>query len=227
MHTVEPQYDHCLDVDRKYGRYHLGLMSNQVWHDDPKRLLFVLARYKFVSKMAAGKSSALEIGCADGFGTRIVRQVVPDVLATDIDPIFIADCLSREPLSPWPISFQVHDILDGPAERKFECVYSLDVFEHIASENERTFIRNVRDSMSSNSILIVGCPSLESQDYASPGSRAGHINCKSGEALQKLFSEYFENVCLFSMNDEVVHTGFSRMAHYLLILCCGKKNEIA
>jgi len=25
------------------------------------------------------------------------------------------------------------------------------------------------------------------------------------------------------MNDEVVHTGYHKMAHYLLALCCGKK----
>jgi len=25
------------------------------------------------------------------------------------------------------------------------------------------------------------------------------------------------------MNDEIVHTGFEKMAHYLLVLCCGIK----
>ena len=25
------------------------------------------------------------------------------------------------------------------------------------------------------------------------------------------------------MNDEVVHTGFNKMAHYLIVLCTGKK----
>ena len=34
---------------------------------------------------------------------------------------------------------------------------------------------------------------------------------------------HFHNVFLFSMNDEVVHTGFSPMAHYLLALCCTKR----
>jgi hypothetical protein len=27
------------------------------------------------------------------------------------------------------------------------------------------------------------------------------------------------------MNDEVVHTGYAPMAHYLLILCCGKRTD--
>jgi len=200
-----------------------GLMSNQVWHDDPKRLLFVLSRYKFVSKMLIGRDSALEIGCADAFGTRLVRQVVPNVLATDVDPIFINDCILRENNSPWPISYNVHDILAGPQENQFDAVFSLDVFEHIPSAFERIFIKNVKDSMKEDGVLVLGCPSLESQVYASPGSIEGHVNCKSGDSLRNLFTEYFESVFLFSMNDEVVHTGFVKMANYLFLVCTGKK----
>jgi SAM-dependent methyltransferase len=65
---------------------------------------------------------------------------------------------------------------------------------------------------------------MESQVYASPQSKAGHVNCKSGPVLKALFQRYFHNVFLFSMNDEVVHTGFASMAHYVLVLCCGKKD---
>ena len=41
--------------------------------------------------------------------------------------------------------------------------------------------------------------------------------------LHHLLKNYFENVFLFSMNDEVVHTGFTPMAHYLFAVCCQKK----
>jgi hypothetical protein len=34
---------------------------------------------------------------------------------------------------------------------------------------------------------------------------------------------YFHAVFLFSMNDEVVHTGFAPMAHYLIAVCTGKR----
>jgi len=66
-------------------------------------------------------------------------------------------------------------------------------------------------------------PSLESQRYASPQSKAGHVNCKSGPDLKKTMEEYFHSVFLFSMNDEVVHTGFYPMAQYLLALCAHPK----
>ena len=60
---------------------------------------------------------------------------------------------------------------------------------------------------------------------ASAGSKAGHVNCKDAPTLKLLLSVYFHNVFMFSMNDEVVHTGFYPMAHYLLALCCGKKSS--
>ena len=49
--TKEPQYSICLEVKEKHGTTSLGLMSNQVWYDDPKRMAFVLSRYKFVAKI--------------------------------------------------------------------------------------------------------------------------------------------------------------------------------
>src|SRR5262249_47894355 len=40
-----------------------------------------------------------------------------------------------------------------------------------------------------------------------------------------LLEKYFAHVFIFSMNDEVVHTGFSPMAHYLFALCSVPKWE--
>lgn len=200
-------------------------MSNQTWHDDPKRLLFVLARYKFVAKMLAGYSRVLEVGCADAFGTRVVLQEVGALTAIDFDPVFIDDVHSRMEQS-WSFQCRVHDMLAGPVEGNFEAAYTLDVIEHISAENEMLFLSNIVQSITEPGVLIVGTPSLESQRYASPPSKEGHINCKDHLALKNLLAHFFEHVFLFSMNDEVVHTGFYPMAHYLFALCCTKKSGI-
>jgi len=84
---------------------------------------------------------------------------------------------------------------------------------------------NVMASLQPQGVFIVGSPSLQSQHYASPPSKAGHVNCKEAPQLRDLMSRYFHNVFLFSMNDEVVHTGFYAMAHYLLAVGCSTKNE--
>jgi hypothetical protein len=40
-----------------------------------------------------------------------------------------------------------------------------------------------------------------------------------------LLSQFFHNVFIFSMNDEVVHTGFHPMAHYIIGLGCTRKES--
>jgi 2-polyprenyl-3-methyl-5-hydroxy-6-metoxy-1,4-benzoquinol methylase len=220
--TREAQYQFLLELEKGEGLESLGLMSSQVWRDDPRRLLFVLARYKFVAKMFSGMGKVLEVGCADAFGTRVVRQEVPEVVATDFDPVFIERNQARVS-SKWPIRFQTHDMLAGPLAEGFDGVYAVDVIEHIPAESEQCFLGNLVASLQPRGVCLLGTPSLQSQVYASPPSKAGHVNCKDGPGLRQLLGRFFHNVFLFSMNDEVVHTGFPPMAHYLWALGCHRK----
>lgn len=222
--TKEPQYGIVFDVRDKHGITRFGLMANESWNQDPRRTLFTLARYKFVAKMFSGRQRVLEVGCADAFGTRLVQQEVGRVTAVDFDPIFIEDARLR--LDPhWPMDLFTHDMLSDPVPGKFDAAYCLDVLEHIEPSNERLFMKNFLASLEPHSAAIIGIPSLESQAYASPQSKAGHVNCKSGKDFKKFLEEYFQNVFVFSMNDEVVHTGFFPMAHYLLSLCTTPRNH--
>ncbi len=223
--TREAQYQPVLEIKEEHGLTPLGLMINQAWRDDPKRLAFTFARYKFVAKMLAGKKSVLEIGCADAFCTRIVQQAVGQVTVTDFDPVFIADVKAR--MDPkWPLAGAfVHDMLAGAVPGKYDAVYALDVLEHIESRREHEFLRNMAAALTEHGVAIIGMPSLESQSHASPQSKAGHVNCKSGEELKRTLQSHFHNIFMFSMNDEVIHTGFFPMAQYLLAVACEQKGS--
>lgn len=218
----EPQYQSILDKFDEKGLETLGLMTSQGWDDDPKRLAFTLARYKFVAKMLSGRQHVLEVGCADAFATRIVRQEVKQLTAVDFDPVFVEDVNKR--MRPnWRFDCFVHDMLEKPVSGIFDGIYALDVLEHIEPRDEENFLRNFTASLAPHGAAIIGMPSLESQIYASEISKAGHVNCKTMPDLRKTMEKYFSNVFMFSMNDEVVHTGYHRMAHYLLALCTDKR----
>lgn len=221
--TREPQYQECLDAMAERGFERLGLRSSQSWHDDPKHLLFRLSRYKFVAKMFSGRRHVLEIGCGDAFGTRIVQQEVQALSATDFDEIFINDVENRM-VERWAFPVFTHDLLAGPIEGDYDGVFALDVLEHIDAVSEDTFLRNAFAPLSDDGAAIIGMPSLESQVHASATSRAGHVNCKSMPSLKQVMERHFVNVFMFSMNDEVVHTGYHPMAHYLFALCAGKRS---
>ena len=224
QHTKDPVNQSLIDLEERIGLQQFGVMNNAVWHEDPKRLVFTLARYKFVAKMFSGKSEVAEIGCGDGFGARIVRQEVDNLLITDYDPYFIEQ-FKQQASEQWPIEAKTQDILVGPLQKKVDAIYSLDVMEHIHQVSESYFLKNICLSLKDNGCAIIGMPSLESQSYASLASREGHVNCKSGKDFQDVLRLFFEHVFLFSMNDEVVHTGFSKMAHYLLALCVDPKRN--
>lgn len=222
--TKEHQYQKMVEQAQESGLESFGLMTSYAWNDDPKRLTFTLSRYKFVAKLLAGRKNVLEIGCADAFGTRIVRQEVEKLTASDFDPVFIADVKKR--MNPrWAFDTFVHDMLAGPVPGSYDGIFALDVLEHIDPKQEDVFLSNMLGGLAPHGAVVLGMPSLESQVYASPNSKAGHVNCKSMPDFKALMQKYFHNVFMFGMNDEVVHTGYHKMAHYLFALACERRSD--
>jgi len=221
--TKESQYNYMLDLMQMKKRQ-FGLVGNAILNDDPKRLVFLLSRYKFVSKLFENFDHVLEIGCGDGTGSIIVKQAVKNLTAVDFDPIFIENAMERQD-EKWPINFQVHDIMQDSLPNKFDGIFALDVLEHIPKDVEDLFIKNSLKSLKDTGVCIFGMPSIQSQLYASKASKEGHVNCKSGDELKTTLKKYFHNVFIFSMNDEVVHTGFTPMAQYLFAVCTNLKES--
>lgn len=215
--TKEPQYKGQLDHQNQFGRGQMGLTSSFLWHNDPKHILFTLSRYKFVSKILGKKKRVADVGCGDGFGSRLISVNVQQLDGYDFDPVFVenAKSVNRHFKN---VGFFIHDILKNPLPEKYDAAYALDVIEHIEPVKENKFLKNICSSVTDRGVLVIGTPSKESQVYASKPSKEGHINCKSEPELRKLMEKYFHHVFTFSMNDEVVHTGFSGMAHYLFAI---------
>lgn len=215
----EPQYAASDALERES----LGVMANEAWQNDPQRLLFMLARYKFVARMLSNKARVVEIGAADGWAARIVQQRVYQVVCTDADMGFVR---SYEPAGRWMRPAQPWNPVEcaHPVDR-FDAAYALDVLEHIPAKDEGRFLTNVCASLRGDGVLIVGMPSIESQQYASRQSREGHVNCKTAKELEALMSGYFHNVFSFGLNDETLHTGHEGMRHYLLCMGVGVRHS--
>lgn len=197
----------------------LGKHLSESWARDPKHLVFTLSRYKFISKMFVGFKNVLEVGAGDGFGSRIVSDSVKNLDLTD-NEILNLKYYDKKIIKS---KYFLHDFCKSKLKKKYDGIYLLDVIEHINKKDEILFIQNITSSLNKNGILIIGTPSLESQKYASPTAKIGHINCKNAKELKKLSENFFERVFIFSMNDEVLHTGFHPMSHYIFSLCTLKK----
>jgi cyclopropane fatty-acyl-phospholipid synthase-like methyltransferase len=198
----------------------LGMRTSMAYESDPVRLVFTLSRYKFVAKMFDGFDSVLEVGAGDGFKSPIVKQFCKKLTISDIE---IKNKMDFDQITFSKTKFIIHNFVKHSLKKKFDGIYSLDVLEHIEKKDEKRFIKNICRSLKKDGTLIVGMPTLESQIYASKLSKEGHVNCKSKKELKKFLSPYFSNIYMFSMNDEVVHTGYDAMSHYIFALACNKK----
>lgn len=202
----------------------LGRATAQDYVHDPRHIAFVAGRYKFVSKMFAGLGEALEVGCGDAFGAPLVAQSVARLLCTDIDEEVLAE--NRERCRHFGnLAFAYHDFRAAPHEHRFDGVYLVDVLEHLYPEEEAGFVANLCASLAPHGILLIGTPNAAASAHASEHSQTGHVNLKTHQALRELGLRHFHNVFLFSMNDELVHTGYFPMAHYLWALCATRRDQ--
>ena len=187
--------------------FDIGAMHAESFASDPKHLGFVLRRYHFVARMLRGAECVLEVGCGDGTGAQIVKQVVDEWIGID-----------REPVS----AGKQWDILTGPYEtRTLDAVYAIDVLEHISPDQEDRALMNMRTHLRPRGTCIIGMPSAESQLYASALSKQHHVNCKTEHQLQITMRRHFHTVFMFGLNDYTLHDGYGPMCHYRFAVCVG------
>lgn len=192
----------------------LGNITSQDFVSDPKRLGITLSRYKFVGKMFEGFESVLEVGAGDGFKSLSLKNSFKYLKLSDIQikkkKLFDSNYKFKN------IDYLVHNFVKSSIKQKFDGIFALDVLEHIKRKDEKNFILNLKKSLKPNGSLIIGMPSLQSQKYASKLAKKEHVNCKTKAELRKFLKSYFNNVYMFSMNDEVLHTGFDELSHYII-----------
>lgn len=191
---------------------------------DFKHFMISLSRYKFAGKMLDGKKRLLEVGCNTGFKTMLFSQFVDVVVGVDYEEEAI-QCANKR-FADEKRSYICADIMKmKPLETKVDAVVALDVIEHIDKKDELKFISALTSNMEEQGVCIIGTPNITAAAYQSEESGMAHINLYSHERLKALLSGYFQNVFMFGMNDEVVHTGFPQMAHYLFAIGAGIKNR--
>ena len=186
----------------------------------PRRLLFTLSYYKFAAKMIGDNKSVLDVGCGEGLGSWLLSVECGKTKGIDIDDDAIK--IGKRNWKGDRISFECVNFFDM-ANKKYDAIVAFDVIEHILPDNVERFLSKIADCLNHDGIAILGTPSITSQAYASAVTRAGHVNLYSGEKLEKELIKHFSHIFMFAANDEVVHTGFLPMAHYLIAVGCCKR----
>lgn len=188
--------------------------------NDPKRLAFVLSRYKFAAKMCSRNKRVLELGSSEGIGTPILSEFAQQYTGVDMDKDAIES--AKRNWTNDKVKFIEDDFL-GKSYGIFDTIVSLDVVEHIREGSEYLFWDTIYNNLGKDGIGMVGTPNITSTPYASQTSQLGHVNMFSAERLRECMERLFHNVFVFGINDEIVHTCFMPMSHYLIALGCNRK----
>lgn len=190
--------------------------------NSPRHLLFTLSRYKFAAKMLPQNKQAkvLEIGCSEGIGSLVLGEMGHSVLAIDMDKKAIEH--ANKAIKKPNITYKNADILKTNLGA-FDAVVSLDVIEHIEKKDEAIFLNTIVNHLLPHGMCIIGTPNDSATQYASKASQIGHVNMYTAERLVGSLQQHFHHVFQFGVNDEVVHTGFSPMCHYLIAIGCSPK----
>lgn len=139
-----------------------------------------------------GGKKVLEIGCAIGAFSKLLKERNFDVVATDISEFIIkkAQKLQKD------IDFRVLDIQKETKKdkEKYDYIFAFEVLEHLSNPKKALF--NMKKLLNKNSILIFSSPLPTKQILADPM----HINVHSSFFWLKLgrslgFKKvYFKNV---------------------------------
>lgn len=190
------------------------------FRNDPKRLGFVLARYKFAAKMGSQGRTILELGCGEGIGAPILAEQAIRYTGVDLDDKAILTAC--ENFKSDTFTFTDDDFM-GKTFGRFQTIVSLDVVEHIYPQHAQIYFETICNNLTDDGIAIIGTPNITAAPYASEASNLGHVNLFSQKRLKETLEQYFHNVFPFGMNDETLHTGFESMAHYIICVACNKK----
>ena len=206
-------------VDELYANYpRITLPPEYAYfvENDLLRLLIRLARYKFVARLIKKNDRVLEVGCGSGLGCMFLSQNCAQVTGIDVNKTEIeeAQAINRRSNA----EFKLVDLFQLEDTEKYDVVVSLDVIEHMPVEQGHQLVKKMVGHLKPTGMLVIGTPSIYSYEYQSEASKASHVKCYDQEELLKVIETYCGRAIPFAMNDELVHTGYSKMAWYYFVL---------
>jgi 2-polyprenyl-3-methyl-5-hydroxy-6-metoxy-1,4-benzoquinol methylase len=184
--------------------------------DNLLQLMIRLARYKFVARLVKPTDHILEVGCGSGLGTIFLGQHCRHISGIDVKSTEIEEAKSinrRE-----NVDFSIGDFFQMSTEKKYDVIVALDVIEHMTLELGSKLISKMAANLSVLGMVIIGTPSIYSYPYQSELSKASHVKCYDQKELVDLLEKFYGRTLAFSMNDEIVHTGFEKLAWYYFII---------
>lgn len=181
-----------------------------------------LARYKFVSKMLSSDDEIIDIGCGGGLSTLFFSKFCKHALGVDNDESRIPEW---NKIKNKQVRFLKQDVKNINAiNSTANCIINIDFIEHFDKEDGIKIIKNCKNYLHTqenkrNKMFIIGTPSFYSKKYRAPHNLKNHKYEYKPDELNEICKKFFSRTLNFTMNDELVHTGFDKLGWYFFIIC--------
>lgn len=179
--------------------------------NNPLMATIKFSRYKFIAKLLHKNDAVLEVGCSDGVSSNFFSQYSKSVEGIDFDENVIKEAKKNFP----KIKFEHADALTFTSSKKYDVVIMLDFIEHFSKEDGEKLIEKYSSYLSNRGMIIVGTPNKYFDKYRAEHNKLHHLHEYYPEELTTLVEKHFERSMMFSMNDEIVHTGNPKLAWFL------------
>ncbi len=158
----------------------------------------------------------LDIGCGQGLSSIFFSDYCKYVYGVDL----LSDFLNHDRKNIKFIKKDIFNLKKNNFKHNIDLITLIDFIEHF-NKSQGSLILNKCSKLlkKKGGTLIVGTPSVYSSKYRSKRSKIQHIHEYDGMELKDLCSKYFNRTFLFSMNDELVHTGFYKLAWFNFVIC--------
>jgi 2-polyprenyl-3-methyl-5-hydroxy-6-metoxy-1,4-benzoquinol methylase len=207
-------------INKVYEDYSGGVTLSPEYayfvQNDMMQFFIRLARYKFVARMLKKTDRVLDVGCGSGLGSIFISQYCNFVYGIDIKSTEINDAKRINHRNN--LEFGCQDLYEVEKNKHFDVVVAIDVIEHYPVIKGINLIKEMSKHLNQNGILLIGTPSKYSYPYQGKLSQASHIHCYDQQELVNQVGKYFGRTFAYSMNDELVHTGFSKLAWYYFVI---------
>ncbi len=174
--------------------------------------------YEFAKKIISKKSSVLEVGSGNGYGTSRLSKNITDIIGIDIDKNAIE--YSTKKYGSKSCIFKKYDGVKIPhKDNTFDAVISFQVIEHI--ENDENYVSEIQRVLKDNGIFLLTTPnkSLRLKPNQKPFNRF-HIREYYSSELENILRTKFSSVEIFGVcgNAEIQQIEILRIKKSLNII---------
>ena len=120
----------------------------------------VICPFDLLLNFTAGKTSAFDIGCGSGQFISVLAKFtdLKKLKGIEISPTLVKNAseINAAFSNEKEINFGAFDGVDLPNDiAEYELVFLIDVLHHVPKKAQLTFIKNIKEKMSSGAILVI------------------------------------------------------------------------